>query len=39
MAYRDARRNGKMTAADWAEISRQLTEAYTLLKQETGARP
>ncbi len=39
MAYRDARRDGKMTDADWAEISRQLTEAHTLLKQETGPRP
>jgi hypothetical protein len=39
MAYRDARRNGKMTDADWAEVSRQLIEAYTLLKKETAAQP
>ena len=39
MAYRDARRDGKMTDADWAEVSRQLIEAYTLLKKETAAQP
>jgi hypothetical protein len=39
MAYRDARRDGKMTDADWAEVSRQLIEAYTLLKKETPAQP
>ncbi|MFZ4484885.1 MAG: hypothetical protein ACOYOL_13010, partial [Chthoniobacterales bacterium] len=39
MAYRDARRDGKMTEADWAEVSRQLIEAYTLLKKETSAQP
>lgn len=39
MAYRDARRDGKMTGADWAEVSRQLIEAYTLLKKETAAQP
>jgi hypothetical protein len=39
MAYRDARREGKMTDADWAEVSRQLIEAYTLLKKETAAQP
>ncbi len=36
MAYRDARRDGRMTEADWSEVSRQLIEAYTLLKLETG---
>ena len=39
MAYRDARRDGKMTDADWSEVSRQLIEAYTLLKKETAAQP
>lgn len=39
MAYRDARRNGKMTEADWAEVSKQLIEAYTVLKKETAAQP
>jgi len=33
MAYRDARRDGKMTDADWQEISRQLTLACRLLKE------
>ena len=32
MAYRDARRDGKMTAPDWDEVTRQLSEAYTSLK-------
>ncbi len=32
MAFRDARRNGKMTDADWAEIARQLTRAYESFK-------
>ncbi len=39
MAYRDARRDGKMTDADWAEVSRQLIDAYTLLKKEAAAQP
>ncbi len=33
MAYRDARRDGKMTDADWQEIARQLMLAYTSLKE------
>lgn len=38
MDYRDARgRRGVMTEADWVEVSRQLTEAYALLKE--AARP
>jgi hypothetical protein len=36
MAYRDARRNGKMTEADWLEVRGQLTAAYTALKNEVG---
>lgn len=39
MAYRDARRDGKMTEPDWAEVSRQLIEAYSALKKETAAQP
>lgn len=33
MAYRDARRDGKMTDADWQEISRQLVLGYSSLKK------
>jgi hypothetical protein len=33
MAYRDARRDGKMTDADWHEIARQLRLAYASLKE------
>jgi len=33
MAYRDARRDGKMTDTDWQEISRQLRQAYASLKE------
>ncbi|MCX6970313.1 MAG: hypothetical protein NTV93_09195 [Verrucomicrobia bacterium] len=33
MAYRDARRDGKMTDADWQEIARQLMMAYATLKE------
>ena len=33
MAYRDARRDGKMTDADWQEIARQLMLAYASLKE------
>ena len=32
MAYRDARRGGKMTGSDWDEVTRQLTLAYVSLK-------
>lgn len=32
MAYRDARRDGKMTAADWDEVTRQLSAAYASFK-------
>jgi len=32
MAYRDARRDGKMTATDWDEVTRQLSGAYTSFK-------
>jgi len=32
LAYRDARRDGKMTTADWDEVTRQLSVAYTSLK-------
>ena len=32
MAYRDARRNGRMTGADWQEVTRQLVLAYASLK-------
>ncbi|MFZ4484859.1 MAG: hypothetical protein ACOYOL_12880 [Chthoniobacterales bacterium] len=39
MAYRDARRDGAMTEADWREVTRRLTEAYTLLKKEPAAQP
>jgi len=35
MAYRDARREG-MTERDWAEIERQLLQAYKLLKAGIG---
>ena len=33
MAYRDARRDGKMTDTDWQEIARQLMLAYASLKE------
>ncbi|MCX6960651.1 MAG: hypothetical protein NTW91_10325 [Verrucomicrobia bacterium] len=33
MAYRDARRNGKMTEADWQEIACRLTLAFEALKE------
>jgi len=33
MAYRDARRDGKMSDADWQEIARQLMLAYASLKE------
>jgi hypothetical protein len=33
MAYRDARRDGKMSDADWQEVSRQLRLAYASLKE------
>ncbi len=33
MAYRDARRDGKMTDAEWQEIARQLVLAYGSLKE------
>jgi hypothetical protein len=39
MVYRDARRDGKMTDADWEEVSRQLTAAYTVLKNEMLRTP
>lgn len=39
MVYRDARRDGKMTDADWKEVSRQLTAAYTVLKNEMLRTP
>jgi len=39
MVYRDARRDGKMTDADWQEVSRQLTAAYTILKNEMLRTP
>lgn len=39
MVYRDARRDGKMTDADWQEVSRQLTAAYTVLKNEMLRAP
>lgn len=32
MDYRDARRDGRMTEADWEEVRRQLETAYTGLK-------
>lgn len=35
MAYRDARRDGKMADEDWAEISRRLETAYSKLKTAT----
>ena len=38
MAYRDARRDGKMTDADWQEISRQLTQACRSLKESIRSR-
>lgn len=34
MAYRDARRDGRMTESDWSEVASQLTAAYTALKSE-----
>ncbi|MFM8716269.1 MAG: hypothetical protein ACKOF3_05725 [Spartobacteria bacterium] len=37
MAYRDARRDGKMKETDWIEIERQLTQAYASLKKELGS--
>jgi hypothetical protein len=39
MAYRDSRRDGKMTDADWAEVSRQLQLAYAALKESLGPGP
>ncbi|MFZ4774044.1 MAG: hypothetical protein ACOYM3_01690 [Terrimicrobiaceae bacterium] len=33
MAYRDSRRDGKMTDADWQEIAHQLMRAYASLKE------
>jgi hypothetical protein len=33
MAYRDARRDGKMTEADWREIARQLSLGYSSFKE------
>jgi hypothetical protein len=33
MAYRDSRRDGKPTEADWQEIARRLDLAYTSLKE------
>ena len=39
MVYRDARRDGKMTDADWKEVSRQLAAAYTVLKNEMLRTP
>ena len=33
MAYRDTRRDGKMTEADWQEIPRQPVPAYASLKE------
>jgi hypothetical protein len=36
MAYRDARRDGKMTESDWQGISRQLGAAYGGLKEADG---
>lgn len=39
MVYRDARRDGQMTDADWEEVSRQLTAAYTVLKNEMLRTP
>ena len=39
MVYRDARRDGKMTDADWEEVSRQLAAAYTVLKNEMLRTP
>ncbi len=38
MAYRDARRNGKMSEADWVVVGRQLTIAYEALRKETGTQ-
>jgi hypothetical protein len=39
MAYRDARRDGKMTDADWQEVARQLQLAYAALKESLGPGP
>lgn len=39
MAYRDARRDGKMTDADWQEIARQLQLAYASLKESLTRGP
>lgn len=39
MAYRDARRNGKMSEADWAAVRVQLTDAYGALKSEIDSAP
>jgi hypothetical protein len=39
MAYRDARRDGKMTEADWQEIARRLMLAYASLKQAVTNGP
>ena len=38
MAYRDARRDGKMQEADWSEVTRQLRAAYTDLHAAIAAR-
>jgi len=39
MAYRDARRNGKMTESDWQEVATQLTLGYSAFhKAVTKAR-
>ncbi len=32
MAYRDARRDGRMTESDWLEVARQLEQAYAALQ-------
>jgi len=37
MAYRDARRAGRMTEADWAEVTRILTAAHTELRARLDA--
>ena len=38
MAYRDARRGGKMQETDWIEVTRQLRASYADLHAVLAAR-
>lgn len=39
MAYRDARRDGRMTESDWHELTRQLRAAYAALHAKLKTAP